>query len=664
MLNLALLIKPVSILLLLVALCPLAGHAKGQDVISIKSSVLDQLVQKARSQQIWRLPTWKALLHVSPSLLGPQKVSRVDATSFFLSKQGKQSPQAELEATLAFLLSTEADINSEEAVACRFPARRIWLKKVLEIANDILPEYRCRHLNNWLRHLDADGLTLVFPVSVLNSPASMFGHTFLRVDRQPGKNTDLLASTINFAAHAEGDRGFGFAFNGVFGGYPGRFSLAPYHERVKAYSDIENRDIWEYELNYSREEVHFILLHLWELLPNFFDYYFIDENCSYQLLALLDVARPNLALSHNFFWGAAPADTVRAITRVPDLVSQVHYRPSLRESINWRTKSLDFAEQEMAKSLALGQLTLRATNFLNRTPKSQAQILELASDYLAYREASSIKSAGFFSIADDSRMRAGQRDEALKRQHQLLTARSEMGLTLPLQAIAPPAYRPDEGHRSRRVGVRYGREEAETYMQFDVRWAYHDQYDPDNGFVQGAQLIFLQPSLRYYLSENNWQFEAIDFVDITSAPVRNYFIRPFSWRASASLARYGFGEGDRPLMGDFGLSAGLSYALSRQVSASFYIDTQLLVGDKFDDNVGVGLGASTEIIYTLTKQWKAGLHAELMQYVDGVTQTGYGFGGKLRFSQNKDRALLFELSENREFAGAFSKVQLSWQYYF
>jgi len=295
-------------------------------------------------------------MHYSSSIFGTKDKSLIDDEKFFLSGQGKYSPQLELEATLEKLFAPSEDNN--EAIACRFPARLAWLKKALEIDNSVMPAYQCRHLNNWLRNLNADSLTLIFPVSVLNSPASMFGHTFLRLDRKAEKKPDLLAWTVNFAAHAEEGRGLSFAFNGLTGGYPGRFTLAPYYERVKAYSDIESRDIWEYALSYSPDEVNYILLHLWELLPAYFDYYFIDENCSYQLLGLLEVARPGLNLTRGFNWDATPADTVRAITNAPGLLKAVKYRPSLRENINARTEALDIEEQVIAKSLALGEMQL------------------------------------------------------------------------------------------------------------------------------------------------------------------------------------------------------------------------------------------------------------------------------------------------------------------
>jgi hypothetical protein len=647
---------------LLAVLLTLPAAVRAGATVSEKNKALTFFIHKARAEKIWLRPEWRALMHLPPALLGSRQTSLVDEPRFFLSPQGKTSAQAELEATLEKLFSVTE--NNNKIVACRFPARLVWLRKVLDIDKNTLPDYQCSDLNNWLRKLDADSLTLIFPVSVLNSPASMFGHTFLRLDRRADKKPDLLAWTVNFAAYADQGRGLGFAFNGIFGGYPGRFTLAPYYQRVKAYSDIENRDLWEYELNYSPAEVNFMLLHLWELLPAYFDYYFIDENCSYHLLALLEVARPGLNLTQGFYWDATPADTVRAISSAPGLLKKVNYRPSLRENIKARAEALNLPEQKVAKALALGELKLHEPVFANKTENAQAAILELATNYLSYRQASSHKAQDVFDVAPDAAIAEDRRDVLANRQHRLLTARSNMAVELPEPLKAEPAFRPDQGHRSRRMGLRYGSEDSEQYSQFDFRWAYHDLYDPDGGFVDGAQLEFIAPSLRFYPEENNWQFEGIDFVDIISAPARNYFIRPFSWKASASLRRYQFDDDERPLSVDFQMAGGLSYQLANAVAVSVFVDTQLLLANEFDGSAALGFGATTQIIYTLTDKWKAGLHAELMQYVEGVTQTSYELGGRLRLSLDKDSAVLLELTENREFSRSFVKAQLSWQYYF
>jgi len=332
-------------------------------------------------------------MHYSPKPIGNGVVSLVDDVHFFLSDQGKVSPQAELEATLEQFFIALADDN--KAIACKFPARLTWLARALDIKKAVLPEYQCTYLHNWLDKLGADGLTLVFPVSVLNSPASMFGHTFLRFDRNNEKRPNLLAWTVNYAAHTKGAEGLSFALKGLLGGYPGRFSLAPYHVRVKAYSDIENRDMWEYELNYSQAEINALLLHLWELLPVYFDYYFIDENCSYQLLALLNVARPELELTQPFYLDATPAETVRAITNTPGLLKNIHYRPSLRQVISERSEKLTGADQELVRALALGEVTLHDQLFSIREDHAQAEILGLTAEYVVYLSALKINEKNY-----------------------------------------------------------------------------------------------------------------------------------------------------------------------------------------------------------------------------------------------------------------------------
>jgi len=601
-------------------------------------------------------------MHYSSSLFGAKNRSLVDAEKFFLSEEGKYSPQSELEATLVKLFSPSEDNN--EAFACRFPARLVWLKRVLAIDSRVMPAYQCSRLNNWLRNLDADSLTLIFPTSVLNSPASMFGHTFLRLDRKAEKKPDLLASTVNFAAHVPESRGFSFAFKGLTGGYPGRFTLAPYYERVKAYGDIENRDIWEYELSYSPDEISYILLHLWELLPVYFDYYFIDENCSYHLLALLEVARPSLHLTNNFDWDATPAATVRALANAPGLLKAVKYRSSLRENIKARAEALDIEEQVIAKSLALGEIQINDEVLSIKALESKLDILELAAEYLAYLQASSNKGQHVFDVGSSGVGTERQHEIFDTRQYLLLKARSQISVESPPPLIKQPEYRPDEGHGGRRIGLRYGSMDSQGYLQFDFRWAYHDLYDPDNGFIKGAQLDFLKPSFRYYVNDHNFQLEGVGFVGIVSAPARNYFIKPFSWKASAALQRYHFDDDERPLMGDLTIGAGLSYQLTENTSVSYFANTQLVIGAELEREAAVGLGVSAQVIYTINDKWKGGVDFNVLQYVEGVTQTSCKVSGKLRFSLDKDSALVLALAEQREFSDSFFESQLSWQFYF
>jgi hypothetical protein len=88
----------------------------------------------------------------------------------------------------------------------------------------------------------------------------MYGHTLLRIDaRDQDERTRLLAYAINFAADTDEKNGLVFAVKGLLGGYPGTFSVLPYYLKVREYGDLENRDLWEYELDLSPPEVDRVL---------------------------------------------------------------------------------------------------------------------------------------------------------------------------------------------------------------------------------------------------------------------------------------------------------------------------------------------------------------------------------------------------------------------
>jgi len=54
-------------------------------------------------------------------------------------------------------------------------------------------------------------------------------------------------------------------------------------------------------------------MHAWSSGPSISTITFFDENCSYYLLELLEVARPDLDLTQDFRWWAIPSDTVRVV---------------------------------------------------------------------------------------------------------------------------------------------------------------------------------------------------------------------------------------------------------------------------------------------------------------------------------------------------------------
>ena len=205
---------------------------------------------------------------------------------------------------------------------------------------------------------------LVFPAAYLNSPSSMFGHTLLRIDQADvtSNNTALLSYALNFGAYIEGmDNSILYAWKGLMGGYPGMFALVPYREKLAEYSRLENRDLWEYKLNLTPEETGRMVEHVWELKQVRFDYYFFDENCSFRLLELMEIARPGIERPSSSAYRDPHRHRPRGEERRAD---RAHRLPAVaREELLARAEPLDHAERDWAKRLADDDSLLDAPDF-------------------------------------------------------------------------------------------------------------------------------------------------------------------------------------------------------------------------------------------------------------------------------------------------------------
>ncbi|RIK95852.1 MAG: hypothetical protein DCC71_22950, partial [Proteobacteria bacterium] len=335
--------------------CAAPARATAADAAHVAAAA-----ERAHALDLARDPQWRALLHYRADRFGGGVTSVADEPDFFLAPQGRTDPRAELDATLAALAAPAGAVaRADQHPQCAFPARFAWLDARLGLVAGGVARQPCPAFAEWRALLGpVRGVSLIFPEAFLNNPASMFGHTLLRIDAAPPTDTverrDLLAWAVNFAAETGSDGGALFAVKGMVGAYPAYFSLWPYAEKVKQYADWESRDIWEYRLPLADAEVERLLLHVWELRGVRFDYYFFDENCSWALLGLLRVARPDVDLQGRFAAWAIPADTVRVALADLGLAGDVTWRASAATRIGHDARWLDAGERRLALALASG----------------------------------------------------------------------------------------------------------------------------------------------------------------------------------------------------------------------------------------------------------------------------------------------------------------------
>lgn len=103
-----------------------------------------------------------------------------------------------------------------------------------------------------------------------------------------------------------------YAILGLAGGFHGYYGFEAYYEKIKQYSDMDMRDMWEYRLNLTDDEKDRLLRHVFDLAGIYSKYFFTGENCSYNLLFLIEAARPETKVTERI-GGVEPVETVKLI---------------------------------------------------------------------------------------------------------------------------------------------------------------------------------------------------------------------------------------------------------------------------------------------------------------------------------------------------------------
>jgi hypothetical protein len=511
---------------------------------------LDELLARARSLRLWEDAGWLRLGHYRRKRTGGWE-SEVDGMAFFRALRGKTDPRAELEATLRGLFDDRPVADELSDAMCRFPARFAFLAGRLGVDLARLPPRRCPRLETFLDRIRPRSATLVFSSYYLNNPASAFGHTFLRLNKddvaRAGREWELLDYGIDYAATVDTGNAVLYAFKGLLGFFKGEFHHVAYYYKVREYADAESRDLFEYELALTPGEVAMLSAHLWELGGTHFDYWYLDENCSYHILDALEAAAPRLSLlEHVGRYVVIPADTVKALFRNPGLVRAVHYRPSIRTQFIARLDRLDGAGRDAVEALSADA---NAPLPPSLGKEGQAAVLDAALDHLDLR----------FS----RKLAIGSVPEQARARQLLLERRSALGVVSPPLAIPPPPRRaPELGHGSARMAAGGGYSTREGgLVTVDVRLAIHDLGDPPDGYPPLSQIEFLPGRLRFAPREVRGEVDELWAVRMAVLnDLSRFELRP-SWRARFGVTTVRDAGCDACLAGQVEFGAGFAKTL-------------------------------------------------------------------------------------------------------
>jgi hypothetical protein len=605
--------------LLATVLLPNAGAASG----TIADTYLDELQRLAQEKGLARARTWEVLLHYKPAGKGVK--SLVDDPAFFNAPTGSQDPEAELFATLATFF-TDTVKEGEEHPQCRFIARYTWLNEQLGFDPARMPKATCAKFDKALADVNPRSVVLVFPNTLLNLPSSMFGHTLLRLNTR--YESDLLSHAVNYAAITGDSLGLFYVFKGIFGFYHGRYSNLPYFEKVKEYSDLEYRDIWEYHLNLTPDEAYRVFLHIWEMKSFYANYYFFDQNCSFNLLFLIEAGRPSLRLTDEFygksrFW-VIPVDTVRAARKF-GIIDNVTYRPSRATKILRIASDMDSGLLRLTDAVVRGERAPQSVLVGDSTMDQKRAVLDLSAELTQYRFSSS-----------------KLEQERYQRQFlDILAARSTLGTPAqdPYRIETPTP--PDQGHLSARIRTGFGYRSDSWFGEFEWRAAYHDITDLDEGYVRGAQINFMELSFRYYFDDDRLRLHRWRVVDILSLSPWNGIFKPISWKVNVGVEELTLADGRDHPVPRLNAGGGLSTTVGRTGIAYLLAEADLQASTRLEKDFALGFGGTAGLMTNVTKDWKANLWAQGLFYGAGDEHRtlAAGLQQNYRFTTNTSLSL-------------------------
>jgi hypothetical protein len=284
-------------------------------------------------QQVSESATWQTLLHIK------NNSPKITDYSFLLSAPDFTS-ENELLATL------QAFTQNPNASFCRFPARHLFLSQYFELPEikldpDITIQ-QCRDFSTYLKKVPSDQLSLVYASEVLSSASSMMGHVFLKT-AGTNNNGNEVAHSVSFFTQYDTFNPFTLIYDGLIGGMEGFFIVRPYNKDLQRYSEKEQRNVFEYQINFDEFSASLVMMHIWELKDIEIRYLFQSYNCATLTLYVLSLGDPTLRDAEKLF--VSPADVVKAM-----YTRNLLNNSAVTLANQWRIRMLEEALDDEVKS--------------------------------------------------------------------------------------------------------------------------------------------------------------------------------------------------------------------------------------------------------------------------------------------------------------------------
>lgn len=518
-----------------------------------------EIIQKALEKKLYEKELWLKLVHYEDTLFGRLE-SPIKSKDFFFAKDGRTNPKNELISTIKAFDSNEEYKSQDLHPQCRFIARKMWIKKELNLKSNIWSDKKCPKFSQWSHNNKVKSISLIFATGYLGNPASFFGHPLLKFNVNPTlEKNNLLDYSLNYGAlTGDNDDPISYSLKGLFGGYNAAFTHIQFFYHNHNYSETELRDMWEYRLNFSQEEVDLIVRHAWEMLGREITYFFTQDNCALRMGELLnlvvkeDILPKNVpyAIPHTLF------DRIAHMQRIngEKLVSEIKYIPSRQTKLTSKYKKLSQSEKELVQSIIRDNQLIESKRFKSTSFNSKVKVTNTLVDY------------SMFVLASD---KENKKLKKMRKKFLIARAKLPMGKVDKSEAQIQPIHK---GQRPVLTRLSVGNwREGKPFYDFEVRPAYYDLLTPDTGRLPYSSLAIGRLEVRKI--EDQFIIRELDFFNVSAFNLAQTDLPgdgSFAWKFKLGISSQAL-SCDTCQVANMKMGFGHAYELSKRIVPYYFI---------------------------------------------------------------------------------------------
>jgi len=454
----------------------------------------EDIIKKALDKKIYDQIQWKRMLHYAESRREEKNKSRIihgkNQHNFFMAHNGMENSMDELISDIREFL--HSNNIGDEHPACKFPARYKWLRKELGSKVFNYNFVNCKGLNKFRKELSAKTVSMVFVSGMTLVPSSMFGHIFIKLNKDLPSGNVMDDYTFSFSANVNSSNFIEYAIRGITGGFEGIIDFRKFENRIWYYNYVENRNMWEFRLKFSEEEVERLVDHLWELRYAYLKYYFISQNCAYYNSYFFEIIKPELSITKDSDIASYPTEVIKNLLENPNVLEKALFYPA---------NILNFES-------GYNQLSKTEINFLNELGKSKSEIP------ITEKQETLLNTIRFKEYVDayDEKLHITQ--DRLKAINEIEKKMTNLNIPV-VQLATPDLTNPTGAHHPFMFSVLYGYSNY-NYLEYTIRPLYHEKIDLPIGFPPFSEIVAFKIAFKLNLDEKLFYLNRIDFFSLLS----------------------------------------------------------------------------------------------------------------------------------------------------